>query len=353
MEPPAYTPSYPPTELRRSTSNSNASDTAPDESIMQTNEEATLCKLDAVRLGYWEDPFLSQMIHGTLRHERKAPDMYKGYYARVKCVDRLVLNFINAIKTSKGVEASVQIVNLGAGYDTLYWRLKANTALNNAVRIKVVDLDLLPVISKKCHAIRTRKQLFDMLAGEVREGEIPHAELHSDGYDLVSADMRDTDEISRKLVTACKLDPKIPTIFIAECVLIYMSTDSTKQLLTWIAQAYETAAFINYEQVHMNDHFGQIMFEALKAQGCLLADADACETLEMHENRFVRAGWTRAQAADMNTMCQSLPQADVQRVDRIAMIDEPEVLQQLFAHYCIVWAYKGADSTGLGKIQLL
>ncbi|OQV15711.1 Leucine carboxyl methyltransferase 1 [Hypsibius exemplaris] len=358
MDPPATTPH--PRNMPRTNSQSPAltpeSDTVnsiPDENIIQTNEEASLCKLDAVKLGYWQDPYLPMMVHGSLRHERKAPDMYKGYYARVKCVERLVLQFIAAVRRARGPDAVVQIVNLGAGYDTLYWRLHANAELVRQGKMRVVDLDLLPVTTKKCHFIRGHKQLMDLLIGEVRDGEVAHGELHSDEYDLISSDIRDTLQIERKLMDNCKLDPKQPTLFIAECVLIYMSTGSTKQLLSWIAKTFHTAAFINYEQVHMDDHFGQIMFDALKAQGCLLADADSCKSLEMHEQRFLKTGWDGAQAADMNQMCGSLPQADVDRVDRIAMIDEPEVLRQLFAHYSITWAQKGGADIGLDKIRLV
>ncbi|XP_055340027.1 leucine carboxyl methyltransferase 1-like [Paramacrobiotus metropolitanus] len=326
----------------------------PDEHIMLTNEEATLCKLDAIKMGYWKDPYLPQFVHGSFRHERKAPDMYKGYYARVKCVERLVLDFVHAvIKDNKAEIPVVQIVNLGAGYDTLYWRLKSNEKLCNQVRIKVVDLDLLPVTIKKYHAIKTHKQLSSLLTGEWKEGELPQGELHTGDYDLISADIRDTLNIERKLMAACKLDPKRPTLFIAECVLIYMNTGSTKQLLTWIAETFETACFINYEQVNMSDNFGQIMYNSLKEQGCVLADADSCKSLKFHEERFVKTGWTKASAADMNAMCSSLPRAEIERIDRIAMIDEPDVLQQLFNHYCIAWAYKGAVGTELEKVRLL
>jgi O-methyltransferase involved in polyketide biosynthesis len=167
MDPPVAIPP----KLARSTSGSSLTaetdckSSMPDESIIQTNEEASLCKLDAVKMGYWKDPFLSQMLHGSLHHERKAPDMYKGYYARVKCVERLVLEFIAAVQSTQGLEAVVQIVNLGAGYDTLYWRLHSNHALAKQVKMKVVDLDLLPVTAKKCHAIRTHKALFELLVG--------------------------------------------------------------------------------------------------------------------------------------------------------------------------------------------
>lgn len=107
----------------------------PDDHIMATNEEASLCKLDAIKMGYWKDPFLSMFVHGSFRHERKAPDMYKGYYARVKCVERLVYDFIHAVVKNNSQEGVpiVQIVNLGAGYDTLYWRLRANEDLRKKV----------------------------------------------------------------------------------------------------------------------------------------------------------------------------------------------------------------------------
>ena len=124
------------------TAESDTVNSIPDENIIQTNEEASLCKLDAVKLGYWKDPFLPLMVHGSLRHERKAPEMYKGYYARVKCVERLVLDFIDAVQKSRGAEAVVQIVNLGAGYDTLYWRLHANQALTRQVTIFFREKDV-------------------------------------------------------------------------------------------------------------------------------------------------------------------------------------------------------------------
>lgn len=92
-----------------------------------------------------------------------------------------------------------------------------------------------------------------------------------------------------------------------------MSSGSTKQLLNWIAETFHTAGFVNYEQVNMMDNFGQIMYNSLKEQGCVLADADSCRTLKLHEERFLRAGWDGAAAADMNSMCSSLPRVELDR----------------------------------------
>ena len=42
---------------------------------MSTNEEASRCKLDAIKLGYWKDPFLARFVHTSMSHEKKIADL--------------------------------------------------------------------------------------------------------------------------------------------------------------------------------------------------------------------------------------------------------------------------------------
>ena len=49
------------------------SEPASDYHIMSTNEEASRCKLDAIKLGYWKDPFLARFVHTSMSHEKKSP----------------------------------------------------------------------------------------------------------------------------------------------------------------------------------------------------------------------------------------------------------------------------------------
>lgn len=55
-----------------------------------------------------------------------------------------------------------QIINLGAGFDTLYWRLReaGNSPAN------FVELDFPSITAKKCYHIKKHKQLIDMLNTE-------------------------------------------------------------------------------------------------------------------------------------------------------------------------------------------
>lgn len=45
------------------------------------------------------------------------------------------------------------------------------------------------------------------------------------------------------------LSLRLPTLLIAECVLVYMTPEQSTNLLKWAAKSFETAMFINYEQV--------------------------------------------------------------------------------------------------------
>ena len=75
-------------------------------------------------------------------------------------------------------------------------------------------------------------------------------DLHASDYNLVAADIRNLTELDRKL-SECGIDKRLPTVFIAECVLVYMESVHSKKLVEWISQNFLSAFFINYEQVRI------------------------------------------------------------------------------------------------------
>jgi [phosphatase 2A protein]-leucine-carboxy methyltransferase len=114
----------------------------------------------------------------------------------------------------------------------------------------------------------------------------------------------------------------------------------------------------------MNDNFGRIMLDNLRSRGCQLAGVDACLSpqtqidrfdkkifsfvknnvkyfLNLFANRFVRVGWDSARSWNMINIYEYLPVDDRYRMERLEMLDELELLQQLLQHYCITIAWKG------------
>ena len=90
-----------------------------DEAVHATNDDATRCKRSAVQFGYWRDPYIGEFC--SSRAERKAPEIHLGYFTRVLGLRHLLQKVLDQISCEG---RPVQIISLGAGFDTLFWRLK-------------------------------------------------------------------------------------------------------------------------------------------------------------------------------------------------------------------------------------
>lgn len=73
--------------------------TSCDDGVISTNDDASACKRHAVRVGYWKDDYIGSFVSNT---DRKAPEINRGYYARVKgievCIDKF-LEVMHLLKT--------------------------------------------------------------------------------------------------------------------------------------------------------------------------------------------------------------------------------------------------------------
>ncbi|XP_049876219.1 leucine carboxyl methyltransferase 1 [Pectinophora gossypiella] len=303
--------------------------TAEDEAIIATNTDATECKRCAVELGYWKDDYIGFFAK---RAERKAPEINRGYYARVKGMEMFIHQFLERCGTK------CQIINLGCGFDTLYWRLEDATRAG----INFIELDFPTVTAKKCHIIKRNKQLLEKITRE--DGEVAlgagGGELHADGYHLVGCDLRSLGDVRRALAAA-RAAPDAPTLALAECVLVYLRPEPARALLAHLAAAFPRLALLVYEQCSLDDTFGEVMARNLAARGCALA-GDWQRAAPAEQAARLRAlGFDAARAWDMGAVWRALPDDDRARVERLEMLDERELLQQLHAHYALTVATRG------------
>lgn len=72
--------------------------------------------------------------------------------------------------------------------------------------------------------------------------------MHARDYHIIGTDLRNLTELVKKL-TQSGVDFNIPTMFMAECVLVYMEPECSTMLLRWIVNSFNDVFFINYEQV--------------------------------------------------------------------------------------------------------
>lgn len=308
-----------------------------DEPVMATNDDASECKRGAVQLGYWHDNYISLFVKQI---QRKAPEIHRGYYARVKGVETFIQKFIQKYGET------TQIINLGSGFDTLYWKLK-----DENIRVaNFIEIDFPSVTARKCYIIKRNKHLLEKIYEQDGEVKLSATDIHAGTYHCIGADLRNITELENKFQQA-EINFSSPTLFIAECVLVYIENDSVNKLLSWIASKFNRALFINYEMCNINDTFGDVMLGNLKARGCTLAGITSCKSLETQQNRFLNNNWEGAKAWDMVEVYYSLSDSERQRIEKIEFLDEQELLIQLFQHYCICIGWLGSELADIEIIE--
>ncbi|KAK1793890.1 hypothetical protein P4O66_010810, partial [Electrophorus voltai] len=310
-----------------------------DEAVRSTCDDASICKRFATSQGYWTDPYIQYFVRQM--GERKAPEINRGYYARVQGMSHLLDAFL------KRTQCDCQVVNLGAGLDTTFWRLKAENTLPK----KYFEVDFPMIVARKIHHIKTKPPLSKPLI-ETHSADsllLDGHNLDSDRYCIIGADLRDISSLEEKL-RKFQIITELPTLFLSECVLVYMTPEQSSRLVHWVANTFHTAMFINYEQVNMADRFGQVMIENLQSRQCNLAGVDVCQSLDSQKERFLLTGWESVNALDMMAVYGLLPQEDISRIERLEFLDEKELLHQLLQHYSICWAVK--DTLSLGEFNI-
>lgn len=131
------------------------------------------------------------------------------------------------------------------------------------------------------------------------EGDDARGGLRCARYALAAADLRDLGQLAAATAGA-GLDPGVPTLVLAECVLVYLEPAQSAAVLDWAASQLHTAALAVYEQIKPDDAFGRQMLLNLEARGCpLLA---ICRDLREQAARLLQAGWQRAEAEDMGVI---------------------------------------------------
>jgi [phosphatase 2A protein]-leucine-carboxy methyltransferase len=323
--------------------------------IIATAEDAILAKHATAKAKYYRDPFVEAFAHAAnIREQNKRrhfqPIIKRGTHARVCCMDRAITAFL---KTHAASDSGCEIVVLGSGKDTSYFRFFTKSLMGMEEFIKDrkltlpsvhwYEVDHPSVIQEKAKTIQGSPML-----SQCCPNFKPTAHGFSSGssqYHLVASDLRDDPE---ELLQRLSLNPQRPTLFLLECVFMYMPNESTQSLLAQLAK--KDAAWIAiYEPILGSDAFGNMMQQNLvQAQ---VASADSCllqtRTLEAQLKKLVQAGFAaRAVGCDMWSAYESIvtPQQR-QLANRAEFLDEMEEWMLIMRHYCFVVATTVKDDT--------
>lgn len=319
-----------------------------DEAVQQTHLDAALAKVSCARLGYFRDEWTEHIVRSAGSSQR-SPLIHRGYYSRVTAIRRVVANFLRACPQD---QQGVQVVNLGTGFDTLYFWLQAECPRKDFICFEV---DFPEMLSKKTSAILKKKNLWPALGVEQADdmfrmdAATGTRVLHVAQNRYVPADMRVPHELEQQMAVAGFRDD-LPTIFLCECVLVYMQALHGDAIIEWAGRAVPRApsTIVSYEQTNPNDAFGKVMVGNLMQRGCPLLSIHTYPSLDAQRERYMTRGWTQVELSDMNDVYKNkLDQSDVERTHKIEMLDELEEWYLIQGHYFVLVASKSpGDSSG-------
>ncbi|GLD69912.1 tRNA wybutosine-synthesizing protein 4 isoform X2 [Lates japonicus] len=150
-----------------------------DTAVQGTNDSSVVSKVSAAAQGYFHDIFLQ---HFVCKVVRRAPLINRGYYVRWRAVDHCIRRFFQVTENCP----KRQILSLGAGFDSLYFRLHADEAL---VRAVVFEVDFPDVARRKTALINSNITLKGMLDAHLPCPGPVH--VSSGQYHLLGLDVRE------------------------------------------------------------------------------------------------------------------------------------------------------------------
>ncbi|KAK6349957.1 carboxy methyl transferase for protein phosphatase 2A [Orbilia brochopaga] len=320
-----------------------------DRTVQQTDMDALVSRCSAVSMGYLSDPFAELFLDTLTAKDRRYPLINRGTYVRTTALDKLVESFLS--QPSKSMK---QIVSLGAGSDTRFFRF----ASNRAIPFVYHEFDFPRVTIRKIQAIQKHTELSSLLsrfrnvesATEFSDTnlqiDVMSGSLHSSHYHIHPIDLR-TLKPGTSLPTG--IDPTLPTLFISECCLIYLLPSEADDIFRWITtsfgQAPETGSnsvgIVLYEPIGGDDSFGKVMIRNLSQRGIVLRTLQRYSTLERQMERMRVLGFKSGMGAcDVNYIHDNWIDAEErERIDKLELLDEREEWVLLAKHYCIAWGW--------------
>lgn len=271
---------------------------------------------------------------------------YSGTYVRTTAIDNLVHSFLSAEPTLKK-----QVISLGAGSDTRYFRLQAS---GKYISDSIVyhELDFKANTFSKISTIAQAKSLNQRIPGPL-EISVDGTRLHSPSYHIHPVDLRcpspseDPFEPSAEPIPLAHVDVTLPTLLISECCLIYLEPGAADAVLDYFERLFSSTTplgVVLYEPFNPFDSFGKVMVSNLAARGIVLQTLQKYHSLEVQKARLRKHGFSGTSAADVNFLWEHWISAqEKERVATLEMVDEIEEWRLLAQHYCVAWAWRKDD----------
>jgi tRNA wybutosine-synthesizing protein 4 len=232
-----------------------------------------VCKCSAENLGYFDDAFLKYFV--PQKRMRRTPLIHRAYHLRVVSMRHLVRSFFqlplgqqrakrqhpqsDSPQTTAKQTAPLsgrprrQVVSLGCGYDPSFFHFRSVAGANPVIQDGDCwfEVDFLDVVTNKAAVITKNEEMSRLVEPFIHDTRPGGSclKLSSPLYKLLHGDLTDVNEVGARLVAA-GFNPSLPTLFMSECVLMYLAPRFSDAIMAWAAKiCTSSVAFVMCEQV--------------------------------------------------------------------------------------------------------
>jgi [phosphatase 2A protein]-leucine-carboxy methyltransferase len=336
-----------------------------DRIIRATDNDAATSRLSAVAAGYLDDPFAA-LLYAEAQPAKRLPLMNRGSYVRTTAIDRIVDTFLATHEGQK-----VQIVSLGAGSDTRYFRLH-QTHRRRSLNLVYHEYDLAQNVQAKIARLR-RPEFVTALNKETSLdwpsplSSPPSRDSGTDPsftqgfYSLQTLDLRSlpptSDDAGSQPPQISAIEPDLPTLLISECCLCYLPPELAVSALHFFTKAWfppsTPLSCVIYEPTRPFDAFGRTMTSNLASRGISLPTLEKYNDLNAQKERLRKAGFTEqagatgdgiagAEAVDLDFVWKHwIGEEEREIVEGLEWMDEVEEFELLGKHYVVAYGWRG------------
>ncbi len=163
---------------------------------------------------------------------------------------------------------------------------------------------------------------------------ISHGNIHSDDYYLLKADITNISQVEEKL-NESKINTENFTIFIAECLLVYIKKNDTYEMLKSYTNMFKNILFLEYDLIGAFDPFGKEMIVNLSERGISLSGYEELPDEESHKNRYLETGFKFSEVVDcLQYYHHGISKEEKKVIEHLEMMDEFEEFNLLMKHSC-------------------
>ncbi|KAK6893748.1 tRNA wybutosine-synthesizing protein 4 [Candida tropicalis] len=304
-----------------------------DQQVQGTNNSSIVSKRSVEKLYSLSlQPELGEFFkYFVPKGKRRSPAINRGYWIRMESIRQMVIRIIE-----QNIDKSVNIINLGCGFDPLAFQL-LNIYNQTNKNLNFIDIDYPDLIKNKYDMIQKSEEI-KQLIGEQNPIELDCL-INTNNYKLVGCDLKHTDkyeEILQRLIT----NKEDINIFIAEVSLAYMKPVYANSIIE-ISSKINNSHFLILEQIMPdgpNNSFATKMLYHFNHLRSPIQCVENYSTKELQLSRF-KQYYKYAEIKNLFENWKYLIDYEMkEKISKIEEFDEWEEFIIFCQHYIIVHA---------------